>query len=1029
MTTSHTVNHTPQNRANHPMQNATSNWMQDVILKLHTYWAAHGCLIWQPYSEKVGAGTMNPATVLRVLGPEPWNVAYVEPSYRPDDGRYAENPNRMQMHHQYQVILKPEPGNPQELYLGSLEAIGLDRTRHDIRFVEDNWESPALGAWGLGWEVWLDGQEITQYTYFQQAGSLPLDPVSAEITYGLDRIVMYLQNKPDVWSIQVDEGHTFGDLYRAPEIEHCIYDFEVANVDRLKLLFEIYREEAQSCIERGLVIPAHDLVLRQSHTFNLLDSRGAIGVTERAKYFAAMRTQARAISELYVKQRQQEEYPWLEDGGNGALSAIAVATTPAGESPVPVSVAQDFVLELGSEELPAQDVVDGIAQIQAKFAELLSSYRLGYEDLRVTGTTRRLVAYIRGLAPRQTDEVVERRGPTLDRAYESDGTPTKAAEGFARGQGVAVSELEAREGYVYAVKRVAGRPTIEALPDLCRALLDSLRWAKAMRWNNSGIAYPRPLRWMVALYGNAVVPFSWAGVASGRVSRGPRFADAAARLEPGAFTTFEIADSASYFAAVAGQGVIVDRDERRRLVADLVKQSAAQAGGVTPDDPALLDEVTDLVEAPQALLGHFEERFLDLPTPVLIGVMKKHQRYFPVFRAGRMLPNFITVANARNLAYPQVVIAGNEGVIRARYADAAYFYRQDTGRPLESFTPRLATLTFHEKLGSMLDKVERLQKLAPQLASDLHATEAQVQATARAAALSKSDLVTAMVVEMTSLQGVMGELYARQSGEPAEVAQAIREHYLPRSAGDANPETLPGLALSLADKLDSLAGLFAAGAIPSGSADPFGLRRAALGVVYNLLAAKVDFSLRAGLAAAAALQPIAVSEESLDDTAIFIERRLQGILLEAGYAHDVVEAVLAVRGDNPYAAQQSCAALQELVAQPWWNSAFTAYARTARITRSLTGLLPLNPNAYVDEVEHRLHAAYDAAAAALAAAEEPAQAWGAVLQSLQEPINGYFERVLVNADDPALREARLALVQRIAALPGAIADLSKLQGW
>jgi glycyl-tRNA synthetase len=256
--------------------------MQDVIFRLHEYWASHGCLIWQPYSEKLGAGTMNPATVLRVLGPEPWNVAYVEPSFRADDGRYAENPNRMQMHNQYQVILKPDPGNPQELFLSSLEAIGLDRAKHDIRFVEDNWESPALGAWGLGWEVWLDGQEITQFTYFQQSGSLPLDPVSVEITYGLDRIVMYLQGKTEVWTIDVDGQHSFAGIYKAPEIEHCIYNFELADVDRLKQLFDIYQAEAQACIERGLVVPAHDFILRQSHTFNLLDSRGAVGVTERA---------------------------------------------------------------------------------------------------------------------------------------------------------------------------------------------------------------------------------------------------------------------------------------------------------------------------------------------------------------------------------------------------------------------------------------------------------------------------------------------------------------------------------------------------------------------------------------------------------------------------------------------------------------------------------------------------------------------------------------------------------------------------
>ncbi|RIK40693.1 MAG: glycine--tRNA ligase subunit alpha, partial [Chloroflexi bacterium] len=270
--------------------------MQEVIRRLNDYWSARGCTIWQPYSEKVGAGTMNPATVLRVLGPEPWNVAYVEPSYRADDGRYAENPNRMQMHNQYQVILKPDPGNPQELYLGSLEAIGLDRTRHDIRFVEDNWESPALGAWGLGWEVWLDGQEITQFTYFQQAGSLPLDPVSVEITYGLDRITMYLQNKTQVWDIDVDGVHTFAEVYKDAEVENCVYNYEIADVERLKLLFDLYHAEADACIKRGLINPAYDYILRQSQTFNLLDARGAIGVTERAKFFGAMRTQSRAVA-------------------------------------------------------------------------------------------------------------------------------------------------------------------------------------------------------------------------------------------------------------------------------------------------------------------------------------------------------------------------------------------------------------------------------------------------------------------------------------------------------------------------------------------------------------------------------------------------------------------------------------------------------------------------------------------------------------------------------------------------------------
>ncbi len=1008
--------------------------MQEVIRRLHEYWAARGCTIWQPHSEKVGAGTMNPATVLRVLGPEPWSVAYVEPSFRADDGRYAENPNRMQMHTQYQVILKPDPGNPQELYLGSLEAIGLDRTRHDIRFVEDNWESPALGAWGLGWEVWLDGQEITQFTYFQQAGSLPLDPVSVEITYGLERIVMYLQQKSEVWSIDFDGHHTYGEIYKQQEIEHCVYNFELADVERQKMLYDIYKAEAEACIERGLVAPAHDNVLRQSQTFNILDARGAIGVTERAKFFADMRSQAKRISELYVENRQQEEYPWLGNGNQGSGIGDRAAVT----SQSPVSSPQSLLLELGSEELPPKDVTDGIAQIQVKLGELLDAANLDYEKLTVTGTTRRLVAHVTGLAPRQRDETVEKKGPPADRAFDSFGEPTKAATGFARGQGVEVTDLEVRDNYVWAVQHVAGKATADVLPQLLTDLLDGMRWGKTMRWNASNAAWPRPLRWIVALYGETVVPVVWAGVDSGRISRGPRFADAAADLSAGDFTTFEVANADAYFEAVAAQGVVLDREERRQRIAALVAETAAQAGGSIPNDPDLLDEVTDLVESPTPVLGSFEAKYLDLPTSVLIGVMKKHQRYFPIEKmtaekttAGKsqLLPHFITVANSSGLAHPEVVRAGNEGVIRARYADAAFFFRNDTARSLESFTPRLGTLTFHAKLGSMLDKVHRLEKLAPEIGAMLDGSGDELATVGRAAALSKSDLVTSMVVEMTSLQGIIGEIYAQRSGESAEVAQAIREHYLPRFAGDSTPATLPGLALSLADKLDSLAGLFAVGVSPSGSADPFGLRRAALGIVNNLISGQIDFSVNAALDRAASHLTVEASAQSLADAGDFVTRRLQGVLLEMGYAFDVVEAVLAVRGDNPAAAERACAAVSKLVAGAGWSETFTAYARCARIVRSLDGERALDPAAYETDAERLLHSAWEQAQASINGAEEPASALDSALDSLTAPINGFFDAVLINAEDPAVREARQALVQRIAALSSAVADLSKLQGF
>ncbi|MFN3334138.1 MAG: glycine--tRNA ligase subunit beta, partial [Caldilinea sp.] len=305
----------------------------------------------------------------------------------------------------------------------------------------------------------------------------------------------------------------------------------------------------------------------------------------------------------------------------------------------------------------------------------------------------------------------------------------------------------------------------------------------------------------------------------------------------------------------------------------------------------------------------------------------------------------------------------------------------------------------------------------------------EVATVARAAELSKADLMTSMVIEMTSLQGIMGEIYALKSGETPAVAQAIREQYLPRFAGDDVPASRAGLALALADKLDALSGLFAVKAIPTGSADPFGLRRAALGIVNSLIATNTDFSVRAGLEAAAKLQPVAVSAESTAETAAFVERRLQGVLADQGFAFDVVEAVLAVRGDNPTAAVRACTALSETLRQPWWNDAFTAYARCARITRALDEQLALNRAAYVEPVEHDLHAAYLAAVERISAAVEPAAILGSTLRDLQAPINAYFERVLVNAEEETLRQARLALVQRIAHLPTRVADLSRLQGF
>jgi len=996
---------------------------QQVILRLQDFWAERGCLIWQPYSEKVGAGTYNPATVLRALGPEPWNVAYVEPSYRPDDGRFGDNPNRMQMHTQFQVILKPDPGDPQERYLESLYALGIKREEHDIRFVEDNWESPALGAWGLGWEVWLDGLEITQFTYFQQAGGYALDPVSVEITYGLERIVMFLQDLRAVWDIDWDGTRTYGDVLLQPEIEHCRYDFELADVERLTQMYDLFEAEAKSCIEAGLVIPAHDYILRCSHTFNVLDSRGAIGVTERATYFRRMRDLARQVAVAYAEQRQRMEYPWLEEEIQNRKSQIAKSQATALDSPA------IFLLEIGTEELPASDLDDALSQLQQLVPAHLDEARLDYDSLRVLGTPRRLAVLVEGLAPRQrpVEELV--KGPPTRVAFDSAGEPTKAAEGFARKFGVGVKDLEVREidggEYVVAVNRQEGLPAVDVLPALLPELIATLRFGKSMRWNASGVAFSRPVRWLVALLGDAVIPFQYAGLTCGRASRSSRPQDSA---------TFEVARADEYLDLLAERKIVVDIDARRIIIAEQAAKLAASVGGTIPDDPKLLDEVTNLVEQPTALLGHFEEEYLKLPDAVLVAVMKKHQRYFPVVDGdGNLMPHFVVIRNGGE-EHLDSVRHGNEAVIRARFADADFFYREDSKKTLEEFLPRLGTLTFQEQLGSMLDKTRRLEKLVPQLAETLGLSAKETQVAKRAAHLCKASLSTKMVVEMTSLQGVMGREYALKSGEDPNVAEAVFQHYLQYLAPSARYvpiKSRPGLIVGLANRLDSLAGLFAVGLAPTGSSDPYGLRRDALSVVQNLLAHEQPFSVRAGLEAAAALMPVDVFQESLAAAQEFVVERLRGVLREEGFAYDVVDAVLAARGDDPFRARRAVEQLAAWVARDDWSRILENYARCVRITRDFEERFTLNPARFEQPAEEKLYAAYQETRAQVTLQSSVDQFLTAFLP-LVDIIDAYFAResgVLVMDEDADLRENRLAQLQHIAALTEGVVDLSRLEGF
>ena len=990
---------------------------QSIFFKLQTYWASQGCLIWQPYYSQVGAGTMNPATFLRVLGPEPWRVAYVEPSVRPDDGRYGVNPNRLQQHYQFQVILKPDPGNPQELYLQSLLALGIDPEEHDIRFVEDNWESPALSAWGLGWEVWLDGQEITQFTYFQQAGGMSLEVPAVEITYGLERIAMTLQRVNDFKKIRWNDTRLYGDVNQVAEREHSTYYYEVADVPRLREMFTLFTQEAENALERGLVLPAYDNVIKCSHTFNILDARGAVGFTERQTLFGKMRELSRKVAEAYHAQREEMGFPWKQEVQAEAEKVIRPDLSSGASH-------EDFLFEIGTEELPAAELDRALEQLRTSFDAWLSEARLEHSGVEVQGTPRRLTVWVKELQTRQADRSLELKGPPADRAFDAQGNTTKVAEGFARSRGLDVTDLGVKDfengRYVVVEMAETGKTALELLTEKLPDMITGLRFAKSMRWNYSGAAFSRPVRWLLALLGQQVIPFEFAGLQSDRKTYGLRFSK-----QPEA----QICSLQDYQTYLESEGIILNQTTRRQTIWQQALKLAGSVSGTLEDDPALLDEITNLVERPTALLASFDPRYLEnLPPEVLVGVMKKHQRYFPVLdQHGALTNHFIVVRNG-NAEHADIVLDGNLQVILARFADAEFFVQEDLKKKLEDFVPELDQLTFQKQLGSMLDKTKRIEKLTAILSQALGLDETETQIAARIAHLSKADLATEMVVEMTSLQGVMGMHYARKSGESEEVAKGVFEYYLPRTSEDPLPGSDAAVAVGLADRLDSIAGLFAVGLIPTGNKDPFALRRAAIGLVSILLGKEIDFDARWAVGQAGQVQNLAFSDEGEAQASAFITGRLRNILLDQGFAYDVVDAVEMVHGTNPGKARQAVEWLSKWVAKPEWSDILPAFSRCVRITRGLTQKFNLKPEVLIEEEEKILFQALEDAERQLS--QDPAMEKAILLvQGLVDPINNFFDKVLVMTEDLELRNSRLALLQRIAALLEPYADLSKLEGF
>ncbi len=1012
---------------------------QQIIFALNDYWSEQGCVILQPYDMEVGAGTFHPATFLAAVGPEPTKSAYVQPSRRPTDGRYGENPNRLQHYFQYQVVLKPSPIDFQEIYLDSLRRLNIDPLQDDIRFVEDDWESPTLGAWGLGWEVWLNGMEITQVTYFQQAGGMECRPVTGEITYGLERIAMYVQGVENVFDLKWNDNWTYGDLYLQFEKEQSAFNFEYADTDFLFEKFDSLEIQCKELVNQDLPFPAYEKVLQASHTFNLLDARKMIGVTERARYIGRVRNLARMVAEAYYQSRETQGFPGLRRQETSTVESATASSNISTESQS--SKPASLLLEIGTEELPPDSVETLAVALEKGLKEEL--HRAGLietmeQQSQSFGTPRRIGVLIAEVLRRSPEVQKERRGPPLNRAFDADGNPTAASTGFAKSCGLEVDELVRVEtdkaSYLAYRYTDPGRSAVDSIPECIENTVARLPISKRMRWGNSEAQFVRPVHWAVLLHGNEEIPCEVFSVGSGSSTVGHRF------HHPG---NINLPCADDYEEQLEAHGrVIADSQRRKELILKQIQSLESVTGGNVVVKETLLNQVTNLVEWPFAFLGSFDERFLKLPQEVLVTSMEHHQKYFSVVDAdGNLMPKFVGVANI-NLDDEEIlqrVRHGNERVLRARLADAEFFWHQDLKSSLEDKLPHLKTLVFHNKLGSVYDKSIRISQLAEFIAETLgyDATVAH-----RSALLSKADLVTELVGEFPELQGTAGRYYAEANGELVTLAQAIEESYYPRSATGMLPESPAGCSVAIADRIDSLVGLTAAGEVVKGDRDPYSLRRMAIAVLRIVIERKLNLDIQFVMIKAVELfqeqragddnNGVAVPDEAtIQKVFEFMLDRLRGYCIDQGYTADEFASVYELKLSRLLEFDMRLRAVRQFRNLPEFENLVVANKRIRNILRSADVLVRdgVTSELLIEKSEQSLYRKAKEVNQRIEPLLGKSDHSGVLheLAVLKEPIDLFFDEVMVMDENIELRMNRVALVSFINNMFLKVADISQLQ--
>ncbi len=1024
---------------------------QEFIFSLCHYWTKQGCVWSQPYDQPMGAGTFHPHTFFKALGNNPWSSVYVQPCRRPVDGRYGKSPNRLQHYYQLQVFLKPAPENILDIYLNSLQHVGINLKQNDIALYEDNWKSPTLGAWGLGWEVRANGEEVTQFTYFQEFGGLPISIVPSEITYGLERLYMYRYGYNNVMDIPFNEHYTYGEIFTQNENEFSHFNFDEADTKLLFSQFDLFSQKVNELCGKNLTLPAYDYVLQASHAFNLLDARGALSVTERQRFLGRVRDCAKICALTYNKMLEesssQKTFKYkkrVQPKSSLEFYKIQPAPKTAALSKPKQDESVKVLLELGVEELPPSFQKSAQKTLTAKIEEACKKFadKYSYNESFVNQinamqtevcTSSRRLAIICSSTPKYTPEQqIEIWGPAAHVAKDANGELTKAGIGFCKKQNLSVKEVIFKENpksnvsFLYAQKNIPASDFPSLLIDEIKLSIYQLDAGLKMRWmplETQIHPFVRPVRWLLCLVDDKIFPLEMFGLKSSSRTYGQRI------LAP---KSLSIPHASEYKTKLKSAHVYANPKDREKLILIQIQKILDALGKdkFLVQDDELLEKCVGFSENPYAFLGKFNAKYLKLPHKLISSVLKEHMNYFSLWDAekNQLFPQYIGIANYK-CSQMKSMVAGTEKVVTSRLDDGAFYFESDLQTPIQNLREQLKTQVFQEKLGSLYDKSERLSHFAKSLSKLINLkslnvfAEEDYEVLFEAGRHCKNDLKTGCVQEFPDeLQGVMGGVLVRRQNtfkyvfKSDAVAQAIEEHYLPESAHSPLPQSKYAITLALADKLDSLILFLSAGYEPKGSHDPFGLRRLAIAIA-RLLNVKQEQETTLCKTSLNELvhtweefcgKNFAINKQGLSK---FFTERIKSILKE-DFPTNNVESIS--QNFMQFPVSIGIPLLKELEIFLSSPHCLTSYKRARTMTQNI-GSGQIQSQYFVTDIEKTLYSV-------ICSIEHISRKYFEnnefklyfeALTQITEPLDTFFDSVLVNDENLEIRQNRLQLLLKI----------------